>query len=365
MCLDARQPPKAPSIPRRQNTFSSESQLILLTLAPLVRTQLTMNIRVLLVLAALLLTGVVAPRKPKRKASKKASNAIRTAAKKAKSNKRRWKDCEKVMDPASFFSRPSDKNGYGYLDTNGYGLVSLAGKTTKTLELQPKLTRFTHMQGTSHEKTAKKDARARRCCPKLGNNGELFKPTTPPYNLCPQVWATNHKWTYYQNPNKCTKMEKTENSQQAARAISKSSTASAASTNQRVSPKTTGKLSTRANADEPCSPSEELVWKPNDIKRGPGNFAAAHVEIQIMIKKDTWQPLPGEWLIPVSGFANTYSNRFPGEQRAKGFSLHQSEATRYNDAWHTLREDLIGNKAVTAIQTRVVQGQYPAYPRPR
>ena len=333
MCLDARQPPKAPSIPRRQNTFSSESQLILLTLAPLVRTQLTMNIRVLIVLAALLLTGVVAPRKPKRKASKKASNAIRTAAKKAKSNKRRWKDCEKVMDPASFFSRPSDKNGYGYLDTNGYGLVSLAGKTTKTLELQPKLTRFRHMQGTSHEKTAKKDKGARTCCPDLGNNGKLFIPTTAPYNLCPQAWATIHNrpWTYYQDPNKCTKKN----------------------------------LRRKAIADGPCGRSGELVWKPNDIKRGAGNFAAAHVEIQIKNNENTWQRLPGVWLIPVSGFANTYSNRFPGEMRAKGFSLHQSEATRYNDAWHTLREDLIGNKAVTAIQTRVVQGQYPAYPRPR
>ena len=113
----------------------------------------------------------------------------------------------------------------------------------------------------------------------------------------------------------------------------------------------------KANAEETRSP--KMKWEPNYIMKGSGKFAAAHVLIQINTGRKgnppNWEDLPGEWLIPVSAFANTYPNKL---------EISRKEKAAYNSAWHTLRVGLTGSKAVTAIQTIPKPGTYPAYPKP-
>jgi len=211
------------------------------------------------------------------------------------------------------------------LDEQGYGSVTLGSTLkTKTLQLKPKLTKFQHLKGTSNI-----DQPARYCIRFVGNNGKLFYSYegTEDLEYCPQEWADG-PWTHYERDSKERHHERHE------------------------------------------------VWEPNYITVGVNNYAAAHVKIKIVTGigkagRPTWKELPGKWLVPVSGFTNRYGTMFFNKYRyrlvdkeweQKGFVIQPHVASSYDRAWHTLRKDLTGNKAVTAIQTQLTPNIiYPAY----
>ena len=290
----------------------------------LLRTQHSMNnIRVLLVLV-LLVTGVVAPAKPKKKPDPTITSHFKTTGAPVTNRKRKSNPTQPSSEaPAataacsSSSSSSSSSSGSskkiktfqkkegcpdvvwpekeapakkktprkchqvdGYVDGPSGSLGNYidvsSNKETKegqsqirvTLELDPETTTFQHHVGP------KEDQAERECSPWAGNNPQLFG------KACPQMWgpskSENGKWNCY-------------------------------------------------DAETPLQ------------MNGSGQYAASHVYIKIGDMH-----LSGLWVIPLSAFANSYAN-------AEIWTRNPFPPTRgYTDTWHKLRVP------VTAIRI----GQY-------
>jgi len=267
-----------------------------------------MNVRVLLVLAAVLVAGVVAP---KRKGEEKertprtpgTSQRQKTSAFslfKPLLTKREHREGIKTVtfnlydqESKKFLGTRTCKN-IALTNTYPYGKLLItttnsgnSERSALTLLLDPERVRFRHLEGSSGLHDAE-----RTCSPYVGNNENLF------------TWKDAPRW---ESTETASPRRTKETAMNAARLCTQEGVAGRG-------------IRRMLKLGKPGS---------NELSR---NHHAAHVEIQIRIEHQEqvgWATVPGAWVFPTSAQAN--------QQQDIG-------------VWHNLRTDLTDVNIVTAIQ---------------
>ena len=86
-------------------------------------------------------------------------------------------------------------------------------------------------------------------------------------------------------------------------------------------------------------------------------YAGAHVQIKVQVDPEgTWRELPGNWIIPVSTYANIYANRVKDKDgKPVTPDIDEDEGDEYHETWHGLRHTVTAIQWYAEQQTRTIK----------